>query len=574
MTNLKQERLAAALQLAEDGFAIVAIPEGSKIPSGIGWQEHATRDPRLIEHRLQDGQYGVLPLAGSRLLVVDVDDPRALAEFPALPHTRIVDTAKGFHVYGRLPEGVEEEDVPRTFAGGEVRVAGSGQVVGPYSRHPSGSIYTPRNGMDIRELSLDWLAALQRSHEARARSRHLAVGPDDKGWLIREPGRHDFLLSRARNLRGIGMSGRRLVDELQRLNAERCRPPKGTDEVAAIAAWVEEHIDDDPPASLLEPQAPDGVLATSGAGSLTFRTLADIDDAPAQDLLLGMLEPDGPTLLYGLGGVGKGSTGAWLCGELLALGIRPMVFDAENRPKEWARRVSGLGIDRSQIVYLQPLELPRPLLGQPLWEVAEHLGRIAAASGAGLLFVDSILPATGVGEERLRSDAQTPYLYVAALDALGMPTVSFGHPPKGQPEGEPFGSVAWVNAHRLTWNGTTAEGDGHRVRWRPRKRNERGHIAGVLLTFEYGLDGRLENVTRADDEESSRDWLLAALVGGPRSVADLAEDLVAELDTPAPGELERAKERISRQLRRMAHQGWVEKVGTRGSKVTWQLRER
>jgi hypothetical protein len=47
---------------------------------------------------------------------------------------------------------------------------------------------------------------------------------------------------------------------------------------------------------------------------------------------------------------------------------------------------------------------------------------------------------------------------------------------------------------RLTWIGTRAEGDGHRVRWRPRKRNERGHIAGVLLTVGYREDGRPDRI--------------------------------------------------------------------------------
>ena len=56
--------------------------------------------------------------------------------------------------------------------------------------------------------------------------------------------------------------------------------------------------------------------------------------------------------------------------------------------------------------------------------------------------------------------------------------------------------MAWVAAMRMTWIGTRGEGDGHHVRWRPRKRNERGYIAGVLLTFEYGDDGRPCAVTR------------------------------------------------------------------------------
>ncbi|HEY3333992.1 MAG TPA: hypothetical protein VGK16_02050 [Candidatus Limnocylindrales bacterium] len=204
----------------------------------------------------------------------------------------------------------------------------------------------------------------------------------------------------------------------------------------------------------------------------------------------------------------------------------------------------------------------------------EPVKRIIAAAGCDLFLLDSLLPASGIGEERLKSDAQAPFLFVSALDSLGIPSLAFGHPPKGQPEGDPFGSMAWLAAFRLTLLGTTAEGDGHRVRWRPRKRNERGHIPGVLLTIHYGEDGRPCAVDRADDWESTRDWVLAALVGGPQAVSDLAEQLLGELENPPAGELERARERLGRALGRMAREGWVEKLGTKGPGVRWGLRER
>ena len=305
-----------------------------------------------------------------------------------------------------------------------------------------------------------------------------------------------------------------------------------------------------------------------------IRTLADVPDDPPGPLLLGMLEPDGPTLAYASPGTGKGTSGAWMIREAQALGMLPMVYDAERRPREWSRRVGGLGGDRSRCVYVEPVDLPPKLAGRPLWEISEHLGRIAANAGADLLIIDSIMPAVGLGEERLRSDPQVPYLWVGALDALRIPSLSFGHPPKGQPEGEPFGSFAWVASMRLSWLGTKAEGEGHRIRWRPKKRNERGHISGVLLTVEYGDDGRPCAVYRDDDEESTRDWLLAALVGGPRSVADMGDDVLADMEMAAAGEADRIKERLGRALIRMRREGWVEKVGTKGPGVRWQLRER
>jgi hypothetical protein len=225
-------------------------------------------------------------------------------------------------------------------------------------------------------------------------------------------------------------------------------------------------------------------------------------------------------------------------------------------------------------VYIDPADLGPTLAGRPFWEVAPAVRQIITAAGCDLFLLDSILPATGVGEERLRSDAQTPFLFTAALDSLGVTAVAFGHPPKGQPEGDPFGSMAWLAAFRLTWLGTKAEGDGHRIRWRPRKRNERGHIPGLLLTVDYGDDGRPCAVARVDDEESTRDWLLAALVDGPRRVAAMAEDMLAETENAPAGEVDRIKERLAQALYRMRREGWVERLGTSGPKVEWQLRVR
>ena len=306
--------------------------------------------------------------------------------------------------------------------------------------------------------------------------------------------------------------------------------------------------------------------------TIEYRTLADIDDTPPGELLLGMLE-DACNAFIAAPGVGKGTSGAWITCEAQKAGLRTMIYDAERRPREWSRRVEGLGGDRSGVVYVAPEDLPTGLRGQPLWDIAPHLGRVVARAGVDLLIVDSILPAVGVGEERLKSDAQAPFLYVQALDALGIPSLSFGHPPKGQPEGEAFGSFAWTAAMRMTWSGTRAEGDGHRIRWKPKKRNERGHIPGVLLTVEYGIDGRPCGVTREDDEESTRDWLLYALKNEARSVADLADEMADTVEDHVTIDArDRMKERLNKALRRMAQDGAVEKEGTTGSKVRWKLK--
>jgi hypothetical protein len=53
----------------------------------------------------------------------------------------------------------------------------------------------------------------------------------------------------------------------------------------------------------------------------------------------------------------------------------------------------------------------------------------------------------------------------------------------------------------------------------------------------------------------------------------MAETMLGEHDDPPSGELERIKERIGRNLRRMARDGWVERLGGAGGRnVRWSLR--
>lgn len=494
------------------------------------------------------------------IVAVDIDSPDALDNFEAhpdweLPDTWNVTTGKGWHYIYRSADPIK--GTVGIMPGIDLRGYGN-YLVAPPSLHYSGVLYRQNSSMTRISAAPAWIT---NGHAAAAPSEAVDDGPIGQGK------RNATLTALAGAMRRQGSGEAVILTALRAENEARCIPLLLDEELAIIAHSVARYAPEPDGARIhlltdLETEAP------------SWRTLAEISDHPPAELLLGMLEPDGPTLLYALGGVGKGSTGAWILGQLIAKGLHPMVYDAENRPKEWARRTAGLGIDRSQVVYLQPSDLPKKLVGKPLWDLADYLGKVVDEAGVDALLVDSIMPAVSLGEERLRSDAQVPYLWVQALDALGIPSVSFGHPPKGQPEGEPFGSVAWTNAMRLTWNGTTAEGNLHRVRWRPRKRNERGHIAGVMLTFEYGDDSRLSAVLREDDDENTRDWIMAALAGGQRSVADMAEDMLGEMDQSPPGELERIKERIGRSCRRMMGEGWLDKLGKSGRSVQWALKVR
>lgn len=297
-------RYDAAVSLALDGFAIVPMLEGHKEPIGLEWQRLATSDPDAIGEMLRPPgrQFGVYPPPGSGLVVIDFDRLDIYERMAQLiPATLIVKTAKGYHVYGRLPEGVDEADVPRTFEGGEVRIAGSGQVVGPFGKHPSGHIYEPLNGtLEPHELPRALIDALWASHEAKTGAQRAARGPEDPDWTVTEPGRHDFLLARARNLRGVGLSGERLAAEVHRLNRERCRPPKDEPEVRAIVDWIEGHISDDPPPGFVI-RGIDPAPASEGIDAVDLLAL----DLPPLRMIVPDLIPEGTTVIASPPKVGK-----------------------------------------------------------------------------------------------------------------------------------------------------------------------------------------------------------------------------------------------------------------------------
>ena len=185
--------------------------------------------------------------------------------------------------------------------------------------------------------------------------------------------------------------------------------------------------------------------------------------------------------------------------------------------------------------------------------------------------MDSILPCLNLEERRLLNDPSVPFAYEGALASLGIPVLSFAHPPKGQPEGEPFGSFAWVAAHRLTWLGVRLPGEAHKVRWRVRKANERSRVPGVLLQFGYD-DNRLTSVVREDDDASTRDWILAGLADGPKTIGELvALEADEQGEYLAADAIERAKARLGKALYRMTTDGWALKAGKDGRAVKWGL---
>lgn len=254
-------RLEAALDLAAQGFLIGQCygvnPNGGcgcgqvgcRSPGkhgSKGWKDDATQDREVIRHRFRSGSpnYMAIPTAGSGLVVIDEDVPGTLEALGEIPNTLVVLTSKkaggyrGRHVYGRLPEGISEGDLPYRWAGGEVRVGGNGGVVGPMCQHHSGSTYDLVSGSVVATLPKPWIGALIASSLSRVTGQGKARDPGEPDRNVSEPGRHPWLTSMAGTLRWDGLSGAGLRDSLHYLNALHCRPPLPEDEVDGIAEWA------------------------------------------------------------------------------------------------------------------------------------------------------------------------------------------------------------------------------------------------------------------------------------------------------------------------------------------------
>lgn len=237
------------------------------------------------------------------------------------------------------------------------------------------------------------------------------------------------------------------------------------------------HPDAEPPIDVAE------VLARTGG-----RYLTGISTAAPDPLLIDRLDPTGHTILYGTGGSGKGTLTSWWIVQLHRAGHRVLVLDYENHPEEWARRINGLGGPEAleAVAYVSPRSAGWKGAGGPIWQQKGDLRELAQALGATYLVVDSIVPASAADPLK----PETPAAYAAALEYIGLPTLSLGHVTKMTGLAYPFGSVFWHNLCRFSWS---LAQDGERVNLVNRKHNnyQKAPRQSVTTTWVEGIPGEV-----------------------------------------------------------------------------------
>lgn len=300
--------------------------------------------------------------------------------------------------------------------------------------------------------------------------------------------------------------------------------------IASALRWIE------PPADVFkgwdaaDADTPTVVRLVSEAGAVpssvaaledTF-TLAMLDRAPAPPLLLDRLDPIETTILYGPGGVGKGTLACrWISDLVIIREMRVLILDYENHGPEWARRIFGLaGAD-----VLDNIEWRAPLAERrgPIWKHAEWVRDTCSMLDIGYVVIDSAMMACG--KDPLETDA--PQEFFEATQIIGVPSLTLGHVTKLHDARYPFGSIFWHNIARVTWS---LMPKGEDIILTHRKANNYAKVSPQAITTTWH-DGVLGEVTERPAAFSLLDKLADALEDGEaKTVQELAAILNEGLD--------------------------------------------
>jgi bifunctional DNA primase/polymerase-like protein/primase-like protein len=194
---------------------------------------------------------GVATRVRSRVAVLDVDSyygggqslKRLQEEHGPLPGTRVHQSGGAdVHYFYALPEGLEHLPSKDLADGIELKADGSGVVLPP-SKHLSGGRYEVLIGGPLAPLPQWIIEAANRLDVIEGG--HEGVRPTDSRFelpeLIFEGIRNRILYRYGCSLRAHGWEHGAILQELRKVNAERCVPPLDDDEVRRISQSAASH---------------------------------------------------------------------------------------------------------------------------------------------------------------------------------------------------------------------------------------------------------------------------------------------------------------------------------------------
>lgn len=179
----------------------------------------------------------------SGIVVIDLDGERGLnsarEQGLSLPHTSVVRTGHGWHIYTKYPENLRVPCRLGIFPGVDIKGDG-GFVVAPPSMHDSGMRYRwVRSNCDFPGFDFSSLLAKRRE-------------PDSpEGWVaeiidgVQEGHRNSTLVRLAGRYFGMGLSEKEVLLLISSWN-ERNQPPLTWNEITGTVHWASQFKESDP----------------------------------------------------------------------------------------------------------------------------------------------------------------------------------------------------------------------------------------------------------------------------------------------------------------------------------------
>jgi hypothetical protein len=251
--------------------------------------------------------------------------------------------------------------------------------------------------------------------------------------------------------------------------------------------------------------------------------LDQLPNDPPAPLLVDRFHPKGHSILFGTGGSGKGTLASWWTVQLARAGHVVLIIDYEGHPDEWSRRITSLGPDaRDAVAYVNPRSKAWNGTQGAIWDQAEDLVEAAEAVGATFVVIDSIVPACW-GMEATKPE--TAAMYGAAIERIGLPTLSLAHVNRAGDMRYPFGSIFWHNLARVTWSAAKRDQDaGHVMELVMRKHNNGAKVPRSVVTVTY-RDNLPVDVLEKGYMASMADLCWEALAEGPLTLVALVARL-------------------------------------------------
>lgn len=229
--------------------------------------------------------------------------------------------------------------------------------------------------------------------------------------------------------------------------------------------------------------SPEATATEQPAPLRGWQWMAEVDAVdPGKLLADGLMVPEGVTVLYGPGDVGKGHVACEAIRHLVPTGP-VLILDYETHPSEWRRRL-GLMLSQEllgKVAHIVP--------DKSLPKEAEALREVVTEIGAQAIILDSYQAATPDGKVHAEQ-ADVPREMFRALARIGVPALVLAHVTKsgGEHQPYPYGSVFVHNYARMTWSASklSQEDEPLRIELRNRKSNDRTPELPRVYEFVYG----------------------------------------------------------------------------------------